>query len=89
MSFATGRNSRRICDRCARAFDYPDLKKEPGTRWVVCDECNDGMFSLMMHPQNGPFPVSPDPQAIRDPRNQPSLVSVVEASVWLSLVPFN
>lgn len=86
MTYATGKYSRAICDRCGFAFDYPELNTEPGTSYRVCAVCNDGMYSLKLHPQNTPPPVSPDPQALRYARTQESIVSAVGVSAWLDLL---
>lgn len=70
--FASGRKSWGICDRCGQRYRLRDLKKliinrvEVNTK--VCPECWEPD-----HPQNelGRFPVF-DPQALRDPRPDPS-----------------
>lgn len=63
--FASGKYAWALCMRCGFRFSYPDIKTESGTHLRVCDTCNDGAFNLVDHPQNGPFPVTPDPQSIK------------------------
>lgn len=65
--FASGKNAYALCMRCGFRHDYFNLHEEPGTMLRVCDPCNDGQFNRVTNPQNGPFPVTPDPQAIEWP----------------------
>lgn len=62
MTFATGRYSQAICDRCGYQYNYLDLKKE----WnglFTCPECYEPK-----HPQLDPPPSRPDPEALQNPR---------------------
>ena len=62
MSFATGKYSQAICDRCGYQYPYLDLKKE----WnglFVCSECFEPK-----HPQLDPPYSRPDPEALQNPR---------------------
>lgn len=86
MTYATGKYSRFICDRCSFAYDYSEGDLEPGTKYFVCPTCNDRQWNIKDHPQNWPPPVSPDPMALRNARTEPSQVSAVRVSVWLSLL---
>lgn len=67
-TFASGKNSWSLCDRCGFRHHYRDITTEPGTDYRVCKTCNDHQFNLVTHPQNSPPPVYPDPQALRFPR---------------------
>jgi len=53
-TYATGKFARATCDRCGWEFDWLTIKVEPGTGWRVCGACNDGIYSLVAHPQNYP-----------------------------------
>ena len=67
MSFAVGRYSQAICDRCGFAVKYLELKEEwNGLR--VCEECFE-----TKHPQLEPPYASADAEAIEDPRPQVNL----------------
>jgi len=62
MSFAVGKYSLAICDRCGQQYKYLELKKE----WnglFVCPSCYEPK-----HPQLDPPYHPADPEAIRDPR---------------------
>ena len=62
MTFAVGKKSQAICDRCGYQYDYLDLQKE----WnglLVCPECYEPK-----HPQLDPPYSKPDPEALRNPR---------------------
>jgi hypothetical protein len=63
--FASGKHAWALCQRCGLRFDYREIRAESGTQVRVCRECDDGRFNRVEHPQNGPFPVTPDPQALR------------------------
>ena len=73
MSFATGKYSQAICDRCGYQYPYLDLKKE----WnglFVCSECFEPK-----HPQLDPPYSRPDPEALQNPRpdrEEPIVVQV-------------
>ena len=84
VNYASGRFAQAICDRCGQQFRYNAMSREPGTRFFVCDRCNDRGFNLLRHPQNGPFPVTPDPQALLNARPDYVEVSAVEVTAWLS-----
>lgn len=66
--FATGKHSTAVCDRCGFRYPYLQIRTEPGTRWRVCRTCNDGIYSLVSHPQNRIPPISDDPQGLQFPR---------------------
>tara|TARA_Y100001938_G_C8037220_1_gene404025 strand:+ start:142 stop:471 length:330 start_codon:yes stop_codon:yes gene_type:complete len=75
MSFAVGRYSQAICDRCGFAVKYLELKQEwNGLR--VCDECFEPK-----HPQLEPPYASADAEALEDPRPQVNLPMTVEAGI--------
>jgi hypothetical protein len=71
--FSRGKWAVAICDRCSFKFPYGDLKAEPGTGWRVCAQCNDGLFSLVSHPQNMLKPIPIDPEALEFPRPEVSV----------------
>lgn len=85
--YASGKYSYAVCDRCGFRYPMRDIVTEPKTHFRVCSFCNDGEFNLISHPQNGPFPVTPDPQSLRFPRPEVVLASAVEVSSWLTLTP--
>ena len=75
MSFAVGRYSQAICDRCGFAVKYLELKEEwNGLR--VCEE-----FFETKHPQLEPPYASADAEAIEDPRPQVNLPMTVEVGI--------
>ena len=75
MSFAVGRYSQAICDRCGFAVKYLELKEEwNGLR--VCEECFE-----TKHPQLKPPYSSADAEAIEDPRPQVNLPMTVEVGI--------
>ena len=73
MTFAVGKESQAICDRCGFQYYYLDLKKE----WnglFVCPECYEPK-----HPQLEPPYSKPDPEALQNPRPdrlEPTIVFV-------------
>ncbi len=75
MSFAVGRYSQAICDRCGFQVDYLDLSKE----WnglLVCPECYEPK-----HPQLEPPFASADAEALENPRPQVRLAMTVEVGI--------
>ena len=75
MSFAVGRYSQAICDRCGFAVKYLELKEEwNGVR--LCEECFE-----TKHPQLEPPYSSADAEAIEDPRPQVNLPMTVEVGI--------
>jgi len=50
--FATGKYAVGICHRSGFKVPYRRLKFEPGTNYLVDESENDGMYSLVAHPQN-------------------------------------
>lgn len=79
MSYASGRQSLAICDRCGQRYKYLQLKPEwQGLK--TCPECWEEK-----HPQLGPFKVPPEPQALYKARPEkalPMTVSVGENQVF-------
>jgi hypothetical protein len=62
MTFAVGKYSQAICDRCGYQYDYLDLQKE----WnglLVCPECYEPK-----HPQLDPPYHAPDSEALKNAR---------------------
>lgn len=56
-----------ICDQCGFRYHANVMRKSSyGT--IVCPSDYDGLFDLRNNPQNGPFPVNPDPLAVPNPR---------------------
>ena len=66
MTYASGKHSLAICDRCGFRYKYTQLKKE-WTGFFVCSECYEPK-----EPQLDPVPHVADPEAIRNPRPQVS-----------------
>lgn len=54
MAFASGKYANAICQRCGFKYKYLEMTHEPGTKLYVCPDCNDGMWSMVDHPQNHP-----------------------------------
>lgn len=72
MTFAVGKYSQAICDRCGFAYPYLQLQKE----WnglEVCPECYEPK-----HPQLDPPYSSADAQALENPRPSVPQAMVVE-----------
>jgi len=61
--WATGKRAWALCQICGRRFTHPQLQKND-QGLMVCEADYDGAYGLQNHPQNGPFPVSPDPIAL-------------------------
>ena len=62
MTFAVGKHSQAICDRCGQQYDYLDLKKE----WnglLVCPECYEPKARQLEPTQTGA-----DAEALFQPR---------------------
>ena len=78
MSYAIGKRSLAICDRCGQQYRYLELRKEwNGLR--VCPDCFE-----TKHPQLEPSPPPYEPQALQDPRTdrtEPLFVLVGEPVV--------
>jgi len=75
MTFAVGKYSEAICDRCGFKVDYLSLQEE----WnglLVCQECYEPK-----HPQLEPTYASADAEALEDPRPQVQLAMTVTAGV--------
>lgn len=64
--FASDKYQIALCQICGYKYKFRSLKPSSYKTWR-CEACNDGDFDLKNHPQNGPFPVVPDPIAIRVP----------------------
>lgn len=78
MSFAKGKHSNGICDRCSFKYPYLKLRKESGTNLMVCSECDDGIYNIVDHPQNKPPRDLTDNIALRNPRPDRTEPSVDE-----------
>lgn len=78
--FASGKHAWAICDRCGFRFKYLDIVEEEGTRWRVCQSCDDGEYSMISHPQNGPFLVDVDPEGLEFARPDVSVTAAL--STW-------
>ena len=88
MRYAGGKHSWSVCDRCGGSYKYLSIENEPDTKFRVCRSCNDGMWNLIGHPQNGPFSVSPEGINLRYPRREVDLTSVgTSVSVWMAKTP--
>ena len=62
MSYALGKYSQALCDRCGQQYDYLELLKE-WTGYKVCPKCFEPK-----HPQSKPVRVPKEPQALWEPR---------------------
>jgi len=60
-TFATGKNSIGMCQRCGFVYPYPTLRKDGYTNSLVCGTCYD-----TKHPAQRPVNVA-DAQALRRP----------------------
>ena len=81
MTFAVGKKSQAICDRCGYQYDYLDLQKE----WnglLVCPECYEPK-----HPQLDPPRHIADPEALRNPRPQTPASLVAGSGVVKTINP--
>lgn len=65
--FATDRIALAICDRCGQRSPHRMMRMETN-KSLVCQICFDGNYDIINHPLNYPPPVSPDPEAIENPR---------------------
>tara|TARA_Y100000114_G_C11760228_1_gene329123 strand:+ start:2811 stop:3140 length:330 start_codon:yes stop_codon:yes gene_type:complete len=73
MTFAVGKYSEAICDRCGFEVNYLSLQEE----WnglLVCPECYEPK-----HPQLEPVYASADAEALENPRPQVQLAMTVTA----------
>jgi len=68
MAFASSKKAYGICDRCGFRYGLADLKKE-WNKLKTCSECWESK-----HPQLTPTKNLIDPQAIREPRPDVSVV---------------
>lgn len=59
MSFALGKRSYRICDRCGLRYHYTEMNFE-WNKSIVCDKCYEDK-----HPQLDPKAPGPDAEALR------------------------
>lgn len=64
-TFASGKRALAICQRCGFQYAWRDIRPEEGTYVYVCRDCDDKAYNRSTHPQNGPFPVTPDPTALQ------------------------
>ena len=74
MSYAQGKHSLGVCDRCGWAYRYLQLRLE-WTGFKVCPECYEPK-----HPQLEPPPSPTDPEALHQPRPE---VPLPEAQLGL------
>jgi len=72
--FASGKKAFGFCSRCGFRYDLKDMNfqiiKQKRTDLLVCPECLDIDHEQLML---GSFPIH-DPQALRNPRPEPTLV---------------
>lgn len=57
-----------ICDRCYFEYRRRYMRKEK-TGMVVCEECYDGKYDLVSHPQNRPPRPRAELRTVPDARN--------------------
>ena len=74
MTFATGIYANSICERCSFQYKYSEIKLEPGTRLLVCPECNDGVWNRVTHPLNFPPKKQSDNIALKNPSPDTNLI---------------
>jgi|TARA_R110001583_G_scaffold190440_1_gene354707 ribosome-binding protein aMBF1 (putative translation factor) len=75
MTYAVGKKSLGLCDRCGQQYPYLSLRKE-WTNLKVCPECFE-----TKQPQLEPTPPASEPQALYDPRparKEPMVVLVAQ-----------
>lgn len=75
MTFATGKYSQSICDRCGFQYPYTAMQLEQDTNVFVCPECDDGMWNRVGHPQNHLPKNLVDGMALRNARPTKNLVT--------------
>lgn len=81
--FATDKRALGVCDCCGFTYSHRTLKKTSYNS-LVCTTCFDGAYDLKNHPQNNPPPTVNDPQAIKWPRPDTSLVGTTSATWTVS-----
>lgn len=75
---ATGKHAISICQRCGFQYPYKKVRREMGTRLLVCPECNDGKYNRVTNPLNEVDLPSYEDQGLWDPspaRVEPVLTS--------------
>jgi len=75
MPFASGNIALSICMRCGFEYPYKEVKKEAGTKLLVCPECNDGRWNAVDHPQNHPPKKLTDSVGLLNPSPQKNLIA--------------
>jgi len=66
--FSSGKNALAICERCGFSYPYQSIVCESGTSRRVCPDCDDGIYSLISHPQNYPKVYVEESQGLEHPR---------------------
>jgi len=74
MVFAIGKHALSLCQRCGFQFKYLSMKTERGTLLRVCQECDDGVYNRVDHPQNHPPKKLTDAIGLKHPVTKPSLI---------------
>ena len=91
MVWAKGLKTKSLCDRCGLTYEYLLIVNEKGTKYRVCNECNDGKWNLIDHPQNHVNRYQRDEGIVlRYPRPDTAFVSIgTPTSVWEDLTGWN
>lgn len=73
-TFASGKYAKSLCQRCGWEYPYSEVKRERGTRLLVCPECDDKNCNRVDHPQNKKPRGLGDAEGLQnpsiDPRNE-------------------
>lgn len=64
--YVKGKYAKALCQRCGFKYKYLDMAIEPGTKILVCPDCNDGANNRVTDPLNKS---SEEPDAIRVVKN--------------------
>lgn len=68
-----------ICDRCGFKVKRSEVRRE-ANNFLVCQECYDGQYDSVRHPQNRVRVIGGDPKVYRDGR--PDVHVSVSGPLW-------